>query len=150
MKIVLLENVEKLGNAGDVVTVKDGYARNFLIPLGRALKANPGNMKVLEATRKSMDAKALREVKTHKAMAMRFSKVELVAKAQVGEEDRMFGAVTSTDITELLAEQGIEVDRRIIDLPEPIKALGIYNVPIRLHADVTATVKLRVEKAEAQ
>lgn len=146
MKIVLLEDVKNLGNTSDIVTVKDGYARNFLIPSGKALVATKGNLKVLESIGKSIEAKSLRELKTNKAMATRLSKVELVAKVQTGEEDRMFGAVTSTDIAQMLSEKEIEIDRRIIELPEPIKALGIYNVPIRLHADVIATVKIRVEK----
>ena len=148
MKIVLLEDINNLGNASEIVTVKDGYARNFLIPSGKALAATKGNMKVMESIRKSIESKSLRELKTHKAMTIRLSKVELIAKVQTGEEDRMFGAVTSTDIGQMLSEKGIEIDRRIIELPEPIKALGIYNVPIRLHADVIATVKIRVEKDE--
>jgi len=148
VKIILIEDVEKLGGVGDTVTVKDGYARNFLIPSGKALPVTPGNMRVLDSIRKSAEAKALRELKTTRAMAARLAKLELVTKAQVGEEDRMFGAVTSSDIAEMIAEHGIEIDRRIIDLPEPIKALGIYNVPVRLHADVVATVRVRVEKAE--
>ncbi len=148
MKIVLLEDISNLGDVSDIVTVKDGYARNYLIPSGKALPATKGNMKVLESIRKSIEAKSLRELKTHKALATRLSKIELTARVHTGEEDRMFGAVTSTDIAEMLAEKGIEIDRRIIELSEPIKALGIYNIPVRLHADVIATVKIRVEKDE--
>lgn len=145
MKIVLLNDFDKLGVTGDVVVVKDGYARNYLIPGGLALKADPRNLKMLEAQKRIAEAKVLREVKTHKAMAARLTKTELIARVQVGEEDRIFGAVTSANIAEMLAEKGVEIDRRIINLPEPIKALGVYNVPVRLHKDVTAFVKVRVE-----
>ena len=149
MKIVLVEEVEKLGQPGDVVTVKDGYARNFLIPAGFALKADPKKMKMLEAQRRAAEDRQLRDVKTHQSLAERLKRVELIAKVQVGEEDRMFGAVTSVDIAALLAEKELIVDRRIIQLPEPIKALGAYTVPVKLHADVEAFVKVKVVKEEA-
>ena len=150
MKIVLLSDVEKLGQAGEMVNVKDGYARNFLIPIGMAAKANPKNLRQLEAQRRVAEAKSLRELKTHQSLATRLAKTELTAKVQVGEEDRMFGAVTSSDIAEMLAKEEITIDRRIIDLKEPIKALGIYNVPVKLHADVTAFVKVKVEPEETE
>ncbi len=146
MKIVLLNDIEKLGSAGDMVTVKNGYARNMLIPAGMAVKADRSNLRMLEAQRTRAEAKSLRDVKTHKSMAARLSKTELVAKVQTGEEDKMFGAVTSLDIAELLSAQEIEIDRRIIDLPDPIKSLGVYNIPVKLHADVVAHVKVRVIK----
>lgn len=145
MKIVLINDVDKLGVTGDVVDVKDGYARNYLIPGGMALKADPRNIKMLEAQKRLADAKVMRELKTHKAMAAKLTKTELVARVQVGEEDRIFGSVTSANIAEMLAEKGVEIDRRIILLAEPIKALGVYNVPVKLHTDVTAFVKVRVE-----
>jgi large subunit ribosomal protein L9 len=148
MKIVLLSDVEKLGSTGEVVTVKDGYARNYLIPIGYALKADTRNVRMLKAQQQVAEAKVLRELKTHKAMQLRLAKTELTTKVKTGEEDKMFGAVTSVDIAKMLAEKGIEIDRRIIDLPEPIKALGIYNVRVRLHANVIAMVKVRVEKEE--
>ncbi|MBM3327564.1 MAG: 50S ribosomal protein L9 [Calditrichaeota bacterium] len=149
MRIVLKTEVDKLGKTGDIVTVKDGYARNYLIPAGLALLADERNLKALEAQRRQAETRALREMKTHQAVAQRMAKIELTATVQVGEEDRMFGAVTATDIAELLAAQGIEIDRRIIALEEPIKALGVYTVPIKLHAGVEAHIKIRVEKAEA-
>lgn len=148
MKIVLLSDVEKLGATGEVVNVKDGYARNFLIPIGYALKANTRNVKMLKAQQQVAEYKVLRELKTYKAVQMRLAKTELVTKVKTGEDDKMFGAVTSVDIGVMLAEKGIEIDRRIIDLPEPIKALGTYNVKVRLHANVVAMVKVRVEKQE--
>ncbi|MDP8239744.1 MAG: 50S ribosomal protein L9 [Candidatus Hatepunaea meridiana] len=148
MKIVLLTDVEKLGQSSDMVTVKDGYARNFLIPTGMAVKANPSNLKQLEAQRKIAKSRALRELKTHKSMATRLANCTLTAKLQTGEEDKVFGAVTSANIAELLAEQNIEIDRRIINLPEPIKALGVYTVPIKLHADVEAHIKVNIIKED--
>jgi len=148
MKIVLLEDVQKLGNAGEVVTVKDGYGRNFLVPTGKALIADSRNLKMLESQKKAASSKAEREMKTHRTFAQRLAKVEVVAKVQVGEEDRMFGAVTSSDIAELLERQGIDVDRRLIQLDEPIKALGIYTIPVKLHSEVEAHIRVKVEKME--
>jgi large subunit ribosomal protein L9 len=149
MKILLLQDHPKLGQAGAIAVVKDGYARNFLIPAGLAALADPRRVKALEARRLAAENKALREVKSHRTMAASLAKLELTARVQVGEEDRMFGAVTSTDIAGLLALQGVEIDRRIIQLDEPIKALGIYTVPIKLHADVEAHVKIKVVKEES-
>ena len=148
MKILLLQDYAKLGAAGAVVTVKDGYARNFLIPAGFAAVADARNVKALDARRKTAEVRAIREVKTHKSLAARLAQLDLVAPMLVGEEDRMFGAVTASDIAELLARQGVEVDRRIIALDEPIKALGVYTIPVKLHADVEAHVRLRVVKLE--
>jgi len=148
MKVVLLTDIDKLGQAGEMVTVKDGYARNFLIPIGMAVRADPSNLRRLEAQRKTAEARSLRELRTHKSLAVRLSKCEVTAKVQVGEEDRMFGAVTSGDIVDLLARQGIEIDRRIIDLPEPLKSLGVYSVPVKIHAEVEAHVKVKVVKEE--
>lgn len=150
MKIILSRDVDKLGAAGDVVIVKDGYARNYLIPAGFALKADKAGLKTIEAQRKASQLRAIREMKTHTAIAQRLSMLELITKVQVGEENRMFGAVTSADIAELIAQKGVEIDRRIIDLPEPIKSLGVHIVPIKLHADVVARVKVRVEAADRE
>ena len=105
-------------------------------------------MRMLEAQRRVAEAKTLRELKTHKSMATRLTGTELVTQLRVGEEERVFGAVTSANIADMLAEKGINIDRRNIDLSDPIKALGVYNVPVKLHADVTAFVKVRVEKEE--
>ena len=148
MKIVLLEDISNLGLAGDVVTVKDGYGRNFLIPSGKAGLANDRNIKMLEHQKKVAAKKAEGALKTHRALALRINKLELVAKVNVGEEDRMFGAVTNSDIAELMATAGVEVDRRIIILDEPIKALGIYTVAVKIHPEVEAHVRVKVVKAE--
>jgi large subunit ribosomal protein L9 len=148
MKVLLLQDYAKLGSAGQVVAVKDGYARNFLIPAGFASAADARNIKALEVRKRAAETRAIREVKTHKSLAARLAQLDLVARVQVGEEDRMFGAVTASDIAELIARQGVEVDRRIIALDEPIKALGVYSVPVKLHADVEAHIKVRVVKQE--
>ncbi len=148
MKVILLNDIEKLGQAGDMVTVKDGYARNFLVPTGMAVKADPKNLRQLEAQRKAAEARTMRELRTHKALAARLAKCTLTTKVKVGEEDKMFGAVTSQDICDMLAQQDIDIDRRTIDLPEPIKALGVYTIPVKIHTDVEAHVTLKVIKED--
>ena len=150
MKIVLLEDVAKLGIAGEVITVKPGFGRNFLIPTGKAVLADSRNLKMLEAQRRTVAAKAEKEMKSHRTFAQRLAKLEVVAKVQTGDSDRMFGAVTSADIAGLLAQQGIEIDRRLIQLDEPIKSLGIYTVPVKLHADVEAIIRVKIEKFEVR
>jgi len=148
MKIVLLEEVSKLGLAGDLVTVKDGYGRNFLIPAGKAVLANARSLKMIEHQKTVAAKKADRELKTHRTLAQRISKLEVIAKVQVGEEDRMFGAVTTSDIAALMAAQGVEIDRRAILLDDPIKSLGIYTIAVKVHAEVEAHVKVKVVKSE--
>ena len=150
MKIVLLEDVSKLGNAGDVVVVKPGFGRNFLIPTGQAILADPRNIKMLEAQRRTAAAKAEKLMSTHRTFAQRLAKVEIIAKVQTGEGDRMFGAVTTADISSLLSSQGIELDRRLILLDEPIKALGIYTIPVKLHAEVEAIIRVKVVRVETK
>jgi len=148
MKLVLLEDVSKLGLAGDVVIVKDGYGRNYLVPAGKALLASDKNLKLLEHQKQVAAKKAERVFKTHRSLAQRIAKLDLVAKVQVGEEERMFGAVTSSNIAELMASAGVEIDRRWIHLDEPIKALGVYTVAVKLHSDVEAHVRVRVVKED--
>jgi len=150
MKIVLLEDIVKLGNAGDVVAVKPGFGRNFLIPTGKALLADPRNIKILEAQKRVASARAEKAMKSHRTFAQRLAKADLVAKVQTGEGDRMFGAVTSADIATMLAAQGIELDRRLIQLEEPIKALGIYTIPVKIHAEIEAIIRVKVIKLEAK
>lgn len=149
MKILLLTEVEKLGKAGDVVTVKDGYGRNFLIPAGMASIANPRSIKALEAQKATAIARQGREVKTFEGRANVLKQTTITIEVQVGEGDKMFGAVTSADISAKLAETaGLTIDKRIIVLPDPIKALGDHIVPVKLHASVDAHITVRVVKAE--
>lgn len=146
MDIILREDFETLGQAGEVVSVKDGYARNYLIPKGIAYLANEANKKRYENDVKQQAWRLNRDKKIAEELAVKIENVSCTISVQVGEEDKMFGSVTSQNIAESLASQGYEVDKRKILLEEPIKSLGIYSVPIKLHTDVEATVKVWVVK----
>ena len=146
MEIILREDFETLGKAGEVVSVKDGYARNFLIPKGIAYLANESNKKRYENDVKQQAWRLNRDKKLAEELAVKLENVSCTISVQVGEEDKMFGSVTSQNIAESLATQGFEVDKRKILLEDPIKSLGIYSVPIKLHAEVEATVKVWVVK----
>ena len=146
MKIILLKDVEQLGKAGEIVEVASGYARNFLIPQREALVATAANVAQFESRRKQHEAVAERERRTAEALAKHLEADSLTAQVRVGEEDRLFGSVTAQNIQELLAEKGYEIDRRAVQLEEPIRALGVYTIELRLHPEVTAQVKLWVVK----
>ncbi len=144
MQVILREDVEKLGKIGDTVKVRDGYARNYLIPMKKAIEATPKNLRALEHAKK-MVADRLRRLKKEAANAAeRLKSVSVVIKAKAGEEGKLFGAVTAKDIAEAVAAQGLELDRRKILLDEPIKRLGEHTVPVKLHADVTVELKVSV------
>ncbi|MCY3764213.1 MAG: 50S ribosomal protein L9 [Gemmatimonadetes bacterium] len=146
MKIILTETLDNLGDAGSVVDVKDGYARNFLIPRNLALVASRGNMKVYEELKRQKEARDNRAQREAVALSKKLEKASCTIPVAVGKEDQIFGSVTTQHISEHLVEQGFEIDRRFIELEEPIRALGVYDVSIRLHADVSATVKVWVVK----
>jgi large subunit ribosomal protein L9 len=146
MEIILRQAVENLGKPGDVVTVKNGYARNYLLPHGLAYEATPGNLKRIAQERDRLEAAESARVSSAQELAKRLEEVQLTFSARVGEEGKLFGSVTSADIAEQLAAQGFQVERRLIDLHEPIKALGVYRVPIRLHADVKPEIRVWVIK----
>lgn len=146
MKIILTESLENLGDAGSVVDVKDGYARNFLIPRKLALVASRGNMKVYEELRRQKEARDNRAQREAVALSKKLEKASCTIPVAVGKEDQIFGSVTAQHVSEHLVEQGFEIDRRLIQLEEPIRALGVYDVSIRLHAEVSATVKVWVVK----
>ncbi len=146
MKVILKQDNDKLGNAGDVITVKSGYARNFLIPHQIAYEATPGNLKRFEEEKKKITSQINREVKTAEKLAEELGKVSCTIAVSVGEEDKLFGSVTSQDVFNALEEKGIQVDKRKILLEDPIKALGIYTISIKLHSAVTANVKVWVVK----
>ena len=146
MKVILLKDVESLGSAGEVVQVKDGYGRNFLIPRNEALVATDTNVAQFELRRKQHEAVAERERRAAEVVAKKLEGDSLTAQVKVGEEDRLFGSVTVQNVAELLEEKGYEIDRRAIHLGDGIRELGVYNVEVRLHNDVTATVKLWVVK----
>ena len=146
MQIILQEDVEKLGHRGDVVTVKPGYARNFLLPNKIGIEATPGNMKALERIRGALAKKTATEFDAAKKQAELLNGVSLKFHRKTGENDQMFGSVTSGDIAEGLAAQGFKIDKRQIQLRESIKALGEYPVTVKIFRDVTAEVKAQVEK----
>jgi large subunit ribosomal protein L9 len=146
MQIILRREFDTLGKAGELVTVKPGYANNFLIPRGIAYPATKAHMARLKEEHKSMNVRDLKERRAAGDLAARLTGLRVIAAVQVGEEDRMFGSVTSSDIAELIKERGVEVDRRKIQLDEPIKHLGEFEIPIRLHRDVTVNVTLDVVK----
>ncbi|MCD6440277.1 MAG: 50S ribosomal protein L9 [Candidatus Marinimicrobia bacterium] len=147
MQIILLQDQDGLGNAGDQMNVKDGYARNYLIPKGFALKADKNNIKHFQEIARQKEQKKNRVLKKSTDLSAKLKSLSLTIPVRVGEEDRIFGAVTSQDIAQQLKDKGYEIDKRQILLEEPIKALGIYEVPVKLHPEVTATVKLWVIKA---
>ncbi len=144
MKIILKKEIESLGAAGEIVTVKNGYARNYLIPGGFAAPATPGNMRAVEIENKAAALRQQRGQREARDLADKLEKLSLTVSVQVGEEEKLFGSVTSQNIADLLAENGFEIDKKKILLEDPIKALGVYDVPVKLHQDVTALVKVWV------
>jgi len=146
MKVLLRQNFEGLGDAGKIVSVKDGYARNFLIPRGIALEASSRNVRLLSEEQKRAVSMKQKEKKSAETLKDKLDGVSITAPMPVGEEDRIFGSVTNQDIADLLAAKGYEVDKRKIALDEPIRALGIYEIPVKLHSDVECKVKLWVVK----
>ncbi len=147
VKLILSEDVPKLGHAGDVVSVKPGYARNYLVPQGLAIHASEGRLHQLEHHKRQIEERVAKQRTEREAERNRIQQVSLEVSAQVGEEGKLFGSVTAMRIAELLLEKGVEVDRRRIDLGAPIREIGEHTVPIRLHRDVTAEVKLVVVAA---
>ena len=146
MKVLLCEDIGSLGWLGDVVEVKDGYGRNYLIPRNLAIRATKANLKAIGEIDKQ---KVIREKKfrrTAEILKDKIEKIELSAEVLVGEEDKLYGSITNQDIANLLAEKGITVDRRTIIIEEPIKALGVYSLPIKIEKDVTASCKVWVVK----
>ena len=144
VQVILKKDVADLGHAGDLVTVKPGYARNYLIPQGMAFLATEGNLRRFEEERRQIEQAAERDRENATEMAGRLEGQSLTFKVRAGEEGRLFGSVTSADIADSLAAEGLDVDRRIIRLEDPIKELGVYDVTIRLHADVEPTIKVWV------
>ncbi|MFA6467366.1 MAG: 50S ribosomal protein L9 [Bacteroidota bacterium] len=144
MKVILRQNYNKLGSIGDVVEVKDGFARNYLIPRSIAFRATEGNLNALEQEKKQLARKEEKVVQDSEKLAAQLASVSLTITMKVGEDDKLFGAVTSQMIADSLSEKGYSIDKRIIELEEPIKTLGIFEVPVKLHAKVSAKVKVWV------
>ena len=146
MQIILQEDVEKLGHRGDVVTVKPGYARNFLLPKKLAVEATAGNLKAIERIRTSLAKKAATELEAAQKQSDLLNGVALKFTRKTGENDQMFGSVTSADIAEGLGAQGFKIDKRQAQLSEPLKTIGEFPVTIKVFRDVTAQIKVTVEK----
>jgi len=144
MEVILRRAVDSLGRPGDIVTVSPGYARNYLLPRGIAYQATEGNKKRIAQEKARLEAAEAERREAAEAIAKKLEEVSITFSARVGDEGKLFGSVTSADIAEQLATQGFEIEKRQIDLHEPIKVLGVYRVPIRLHADVHPEIKVWV------
>lgn len=146
MKVILTQDIAGIGNIGDLITVKDGFGRNYLVPQGKATQATSQNMKKLEHQKRQIREKIDKAKREAERLAARIETVSCTVAKAVGEEDKLFGSVTGMDIEASLKLEGIEIDRKKINITEPIKSLGIYNIPIKLHPEVTAILKLWVVK----
>ncbi|MEW5805907.1 MAG: 50S ribosomal protein L9 [Acidobacteriota bacterium] len=146
MKVILRQNVEKLGKQGETVSVKDGYARNFLFPKKLALPATPQNLRFIDQEKRRVAVKEIKEKTEAEALASKLSQISLTVIKKVGENDILYGSVTAAEISDLLKREGIEIDKRKIEIEEPIKTLGIFTVPVKVHQDVTAEVKVWIVK----
>lgn len=144
MKVILIDEIRGLGTRGDVVSVKDGYARNFLIPKKLAREATPGNLKSVEQERKKWDLLASQEREVAQKAADRVKGMKITIEKRVGENGHLFGSVTANEIADALVAKGVEVDKRRIELAHPIKSLGTHDVEVRLHRDVNAQIKVEV------
>jgi len=146
MDVILLKDMDNLGTAGDIVKVKPGFARNYLVPRGIALRASKQNLAIAEERKRVIKNRAGRAQKVYIDLSNSITKTELTIEVQVGEEERMFGSITSQDIHQALLDKKISVDRHAIQLEEPIKALGVYNVPVKVTPDLMPELKLYVIK----
>jgi large subunit ribosomal protein L9 len=144
MEVILREHVDNLGRRGEIVRVADGYARNYLLPRKLALPATAGNKQQIERERAKFEAREAEEKGLAEALAARLRSVEIEIVRKVGETDALYGSVTSADVAEALMAKGFEIDRRKLQLAEPIKKLGEYEVPLRLHREVTVPIKVKV------
>ncbi len=148
MKVILTRDVDNLGLTGQVVDVSRGYARNKLIPSQWAVEASSSNLKVYEKARAEFEIRSMKEKEKAEQLAKEIESITLTIAQKAGEKDKLYGSVTSMDLTAALAEQGVEIDRRKIKLAEPIKALGDYEIPVKLQSEVTAVIKVSVVRAE--
>jgi large subunit ribosomal protein L9 len=149
MEVILKEDVPKLGSRGDVVKVAEGYGRNFLLPRKLAIEANAGNKTVIEQMKAASVRRSAKEKGEAESLAKQFEGLSVSFQRRSGENEQLFGSVTSSDIAEALEKKGFHIDRRKIQLHEPLKSVGDFDVPIKLHKDVTAHVKVVVEREAA-
>ena len=146
MQVILKEDIQSLGKAGDIVNVREGYGRNYLLPKKKAILAAPNNLKQLEHQKKIVEALQLKRKRTAEELSKKLAALSLTISRDAGDEDKLFGSVTTKDISEALRNEGFIIDRHDIHLEAPIKKLGIFDVPAKLHPEVTATVKVWVVK----
>jgi large subunit ribosomal protein L9 len=146
MKVILREDLAGIGQAGDTVEVKDGYGRNYLFPRKLAIPATKGNLRSIDEVKRQKELRDRKRRREAEKIKERIEKLSLNKEVKVGEEDKLYGSVTTGDIAELLAAEGVTVDKRSIEMESPIKALGVYTVPIKIEKDVTANLKLWVVK----
>ena len=149
MEVILREHVDNLGRRGEIVKVADGYARNYLLPRKLALLATEGNKQHVARERRIMEAREAEEKGRAEAIAARLGTVAISIARRVGETEQLYGSVTASDISDLLKTKGFEIDRRKLILPEPLKSLGEHEVPLKLHREVTVTLKVAVVKEGA-
>ncbi|MBI5070059.1 MAG: 50S ribosomal protein L9 [Deltaproteobacteria bacterium] len=145
MKVILREDVDNLGKGGELVEVRPGYGRNFLIPRGLAVLANAKNVRELEHQKKVAEAKAAKLKQSAEAVAKRLAETPISLTRKVGEQDKLYGSVTALDVVEALAARGLQIDRRSVDLAEPLKTVGDHEVPVKLHREVIGKVKVKIE-----
>lgn len=144
MKVILIENVSSLGKVGDIVQVAAGYGRNFLVPRKLAIEATPGNLQLLERQREVFLNKTQKDKKVAEELRLKIEILACTLPHKAGESEKLFGSITSKDLQDYLEQQGISIDRRKIHLPHPIKSLGSYTVPVKLHSDIIANLKVNV------
>jgi large subunit ribosomal protein L9 len=144
MEIILKEHVEHLGRRGDIVKVAEGYARNYLLPRKLALTVNEGSKRQIEREKKNAEARELEEKSQAEAYAQRLAQADLSVSRKVGENNVMYGSVTSADVAHALQVKGFEIDKRKIQMPDPLKALGEFKIPVKIHRDVTAEITVKV------
>lgn len=146
MKVILKKNVDKLGKVGETATVKDGYARNFLLPQGLALPATPANLKIIEQEKRRSALRQEQEKQAAQELADKINATSCTISVQAGEDGKLFGSVTNQDVAQAYKQEGISIDKKKIELPEPIKEVGVFKVEVRLHPEVIAEAKIWVVK----
>lgn len=144
MRVILKQEISDLGDAGDIVSVRAGYGRNYLIPRGLAIPASEGSVRELQHHQRVADAIRRKRLKVSTDLAERLEATAISIRRKTGEDDKLFGSVTNRDIADALAAEGLEIDRKLIQLDEPIRNIGLFTVPIRLHRDVSANVRVYV------
>jgi large subunit ribosomal protein L9 len=148
MKVILTQTVDRLGRIGDIVSVKDGYARNYLFPKNAAKEATPGNMKILDSLKKKQAAEDVKRLEEAKALAEKIAALSITISAKAGEEEKLFGAVTTEMISTALANEKVVIDKKDIVLDEPIKKLGVYQVSLKVHPEVKASLRVWIVKEQ--